>query len=52
MLDRDFAKLVNEEQSPGYYEVKFDGSRFVSGIYIYQLQAGDFVTSRKLLLIK
>ncbi|TFB09452.1 T9SS type A sorting domain-containing protein, partial [Candidatus Marinimicrobia bacterium MT.SAG.3] len=39
-------------QTAGYHEVIWDGSRAVSGIYIYRLQAGDFVQTRKMVLLK
>ncbi|MEX2603802.1 MAG: T9SS type A sorting domain-containing protein [Gracilimonas sp.] len=44
--------LVNERKSTGWYEVTFDASNLSSGIYIYRLQAGDFVETKKLTLIK
>jgi formylglycine-generating enzyme len=52
LLGREVAVLVNEKKEPGSYEVKFDGSRLSSGVYFYRLQAGDFVQTRRLLLLK
>ena len=52
LLGREVAVLVNERKGPGSYEVKFDGSGLASGVYFYRLQAGDFVQSKKLLLLK
>jgi hypothetical protein len=52
ILGREVATLVNEEKSPGNYEVKFDGSKFTSGVYFYRLQAGSFSQTKKLILIK
>ncbi|NLT50639.1 MAG: T9SS type A sorting domain-containing protein [Ignavibacteria bacterium] len=52
MLGREVATLVNTQQSAGNYEVKFDGSQFASGVYIYRIQAGEFTASKKLMLIK
>jgi len=49
--------LVNERQSAGRYKTKWDGvDKFgqyaPSGVYIYQIKAGDFISSRKLILLK
>jgi photosystem II stability/assembly factor-like uncharacterized protein len=52
MLGREVSTLVNEQKLPGKYEVKFDGSKLSSGVYLYKLQAGDFVQTKKLILIK
>ncbi|HSW54373.1 MAG TPA: T9SS type A sorting domain-containing protein [Ignavibacteriaceae bacterium] len=43
---------VNEEQPAGEYEVEFNGSTLPSGIYFYQLKAGDFTDTRKMILLK
>jgi hypothetical protein len=44
--------LVEEGQEPGVYHVKWDGSNQASGIYYYQLQSGEFQTSRKVILLR
>lgn len=46
------ATLVDEMQSAGYKSVTFDGSNLASGMYIYELRAGDMISSRKLLLLR
>jgi uncharacterized repeat protein (TIGR02543 family) len=46
------SQLVQGEQEPGYHEVRFDGTGLSSGVYFYRLQAGDFVQTRKLLLLR
>jgi len=52
VLGSEVATLVNKEQSRGNYEVEFDGSELGSGIYFNRLQAGDFVETRKMILLK
>ena len=52
MLGREVATLVNEDLKPGRYERTFDGSGLASGVYYYRIQAGSFVASRKVLLLK
>lgn len=52
LLGREVVVLVNEKKAPGSYEVTFDGSHLASGVYLYRLQAGDFVSTKKMLLVK
>jgi hypothetical protein len=52
MLGREVSVLVNERRDAGVYEVKFDASELASGVYLYTLQAGDSVQSRKLLVLR
>ena len=52
ILGREIKTLVNEKQSPGTYEVIFDGSGFPSGIYFCRINAGNFSDIKKMLLIK
>ena len=52
ILGREVSVLVNERRDAGAYEVKFDGSNLASGVYFYRLQAGSFVQTRKLLLLR
>ena len=52
ILGSEVATLVNEEQQAGYKEVKFNGSNIASGMYVYRLQAGDYVSIKKMLMIK
>ena len=44
--------LVNEFQKAGNYSVTFNGVRLASGVYFYRIEAGDFVSTRKMTLIK
>ncbi len=43
---------ITEQKSPGSYTYTFDGTNLASGVYFYKLIAGDYVDSRKMLLIK
>ena len=52
ILGRQVAILVNEQKSPGKYEVQFDGSNLSSGMYFYKLTSGEFTQTRKLMLLK
>jgi len=52
ILGQEAAVLINEEKTPGVYEVNFDGLKLSSGTYIYKLQAGDYSMTRKMLLLK
>lgn len=52
ILGRVVANLVNDVHTPGQYSVNFDASTLASGTYIYRLQAGDFVSTKKMMLIK
>jgi hypothetical protein len=51
-LGQHVATLVEGDQGAGYHEVRFDAAGLSSGVYFYRLQAGDFVSTKKLLLLK
>jgi hypothetical protein len=44
--------LIAEKYSAGIYSYEWDASTFASGVYLYRLQAGDFVETRKMVLMK
>jgi uncharacterized protein (TIGR02145 family) len=52
MLGREVAELVNGSKEAGNYEVNFDATKLVSGLYVYTLKAGSFSVSKKMLLVK
>jgi alpha-L-fucosidase 2 len=52
VLGEKVAELVNTIQQAGSYEVQWDAKRFASGVYIYQIKADEFISSKKLLLLK
>jgi hypothetical protein len=51
-IGNEVVTLVNEQKASGNYEVKFDGSSLASGMYVYQLNAGEFVITKKMILMK
>ncbi len=52
MLGQEIAELVNENQSEGYHSVEFNAFDIPSGIYIYQIKAGEFSGIKKMMLVK
>jgi hypothetical protein len=52
ILGREIAALVNEVKSPGWYSIQWNAQNLPSGIYFYRLEAGSFVETRKLVLLK
>jgi hypothetical protein len=52
ILGREVKTLVNEKQSAGSYSVSFNADKLASGIYFYTLRAGNFVQTKKMILLK
>lgn len=52
MLGSEVASLVNENKEAGNYSIEFNASDFPSGIYVYRITAGNFVDTKKLILLK
>jgi len=52
ILGNEIAILVNEEKPAGSYEVRFDSRGLTSGIYFYRLQAGNFIETMKMVILK
>ncbi|MEP0860130.1 MAG: PQQ-dependent sugar dehydrogenase [Ignavibacterium sp.] len=52
LLGNEVTTLINENKSAGVYEVEFDASKLKSGVYIYQLSAGNSSSARKMIYIK
>ncbi len=52
VLGSEVANLVNEEKSAGNYEITFDSSGLSSGVYLYKIQAGKFVETKKMILLR
>jgi hypothetical protein len=51
-LGREVAVLVNEQQTPGTYQIDWDASDYPSGVYFYKITSGDFSENKKMVLIK
>jgi hypothetical protein len=52
MLGREAATLVNERKEPGTYTASWDASGFASGVYFYELRAGNLRETKKMLLVR
>ncbi len=52
LLGKEITALVDGMQDAGFKSVEFDASNLASGVYLYRLQAGDFVATRKLVVVK
>jgi hypothetical protein len=52
ILGREIKVLINEEQDAGHYNIEFNAGNLASGIYLYKLKAGDFVETKKMVLMK
>jgi hypothetical protein len=51
-IGREVSSLVNELKEVGTYEVRFGGMNLASGVYVYRLQAGEYVQSKRFVLLK
>jgi hypothetical protein len=52
LIGNEIETLVNEEKPVGTYELTWNASNLPSGVYFYQLRAGDFVETKKMILMK
>ncbi|MBK9098344.1 MAG: T9SS type A sorting domain-containing protein [bacterium] len=52
VLGNEVANLINTTQEAGKYDVTFDAGKLASGLYIYTLNAGNFISSKKMMLLK
>jgi len=52
ILGREVITLINENKEAGFHEVEWNASNYPSGVYFYKLSAGDFVETKKMLLLK
>jgi hypothetical protein len=51
-LGREVLTPINKEMVSGYHEISFNASNFTSGVYFYRLQSGDFIQTKKMILMK
>lgn len=52
LLGREMLTLINAEMNAGYHEINFNGDRYQSGVYFYRISSGDFIQSKKMILLK
>ena len=52
LVGNEVAVLLNEEKPAGSHTVEFNASKFASGTYFYRLQAGNNISTRKMILLK
>jgi hypothetical protein len=52
VLGEEVASLINEEKQAGSYEVEFNAHNLASGIYFYQLRAGSFIDTKRMVLLR
>ena len=52
VMGREVATLVNQNQKPGKYNVEFNAANLSSGLYIYHLKVNDFISTKKMMLLK
>ncbi|MFZ0389707.1 MAG: T9SS type A sorting domain-containing protein, partial [Calditrichia bacterium] len=52
LIGQEVATLLNEPLAAGEYEINFDGMSLASGIYFYELRAGEYQSIRRMTLLK
>ncbi|MEJ2051863.1 MAG: T9SS type A sorting domain-containing protein, partial [Calditrichota bacterium] len=52
LLGREIQTLINKELEAGYHDIDLDASNLTSGIYFYRIQSGEFVSTKKMMLMK
>ena len=52
LLGNEVAELVNENKNAGYHEVNFKANNLSSGVYFYQITTGNYIQSRKMILLR
>jgi hypothetical protein len=52
ILGNEIETLVNDEKPAGIYEITWNAEKFPSGVYFYQIKAGNFIQTKKMILLK
>jgi hypothetical protein len=52
LLGQEVLTLVDEEKSAGVYRVQFNAMELASGLYVYRMRAGEYVATKKLMVLK
>jgi hypothetical protein len=52
LLGREIVTLVDRQEPAGTHSITFDGSGLSGGVYLYRIRAGDFIQSRKFLIVR
>ena len=52
ILGSEVVTLVNKELAAGNYEINFDAGRLSGGVYFYTLSSSDFISSKKMILLR
>ncbi|MCF8241298.1 MAG: T9SS type A sorting domain-containing protein [Melioribacteraceae bacterium] len=52
VLGREVKTLINKPMQPGKHKVEFSASDLASGVYFYQLKAGDYIDTKKMILLR
>ena len=52
ILGNEITTLIDEEKSVGTYELRWNAVNLPSGVYFYQLKAGDYVDTKKMILLR
>jgi hypothetical protein len=52
ILGEEVATLVSEKLPAGSYKYDWDASRLASGVYLYRIQVGDYVESKRMILLR
>ncbi len=52
LLGRKVETIVNEHKQSGYHQITWNSNNISSGIYFYKIHAGEFVETKKMVLLK